>query len=98
MKLNPEQKDKLKKILKNHNIKNAGIFGSYAREDASNNSDLDLIVELPKKDLFELISIKQDIEEELNLSVDIIPYDGLMKFSRKERFKEEILNEQEIIL
>ena len=98
MKLKSEQKNKLKKILKKHNIKKAGIFGSYARDEASNNSDLDLIVELQKKDLFELISIKQDLEEELNLSVDIIPYNGLMKFSRKQRFKEEVLNEQEIIL
>ena len=66
--------------------------------EANNDSDLDLIVELSKNDLFGLISLKQDLEEELNLFVDIITYNGLIKFSRKERFKEEVLKEQEIIL
>lgn len=98
MQLKFEQKVKIKKILREHNIKKAGIFGSYARNEASDNSDLDLIIELSKNDLIELIAIKQDLEEELRLSVDIITYNGLIKFSRKKRFKEEVLNEQEIIL
>lgn len=98
MQLKTGHKDKIKKILKEHNIKRAGVFGSYAKNEANDDSDLDLIVELSKNDLFGLISLKQDLEEELNLSVDIITYNGLIKFSRKERFKEEVLKEQEIIL
>ena len=34
----------------------------------------------------------------LDLSVDIITYSGLIKFSKKERFKDDVMREQEIIL
>ncbi len=98
MYLTEEMKKQIKKILSKHKIKKAGIFGSYVKGKANNDSDLDLIVELVNNDLFELISLKNDIEEELNISVDIITYDGLIEFAKKEQFKKEVLQEQEILL
>lgn len=99
MNLSKEQRKKIKSILKKHDITKAGIFGSYARGDATNEkSDLDIIVELSKNDLFELIAVKLDIEEALGLSVDIITYSGLNKFSKKEEFKEEVYKDMVSIL
>jgi hypothetical protein len=95
MNLSQDQRKKIKDILNKHNIKKAGIFGSYARGEAVNGkSDLDLIVELSKNDLFELTAVKLDIEEALGLSVDIITYSGLKKFAKKEDFKKEIIKDQ----
>lgn len=85
MNLSQEQRKKIKDILNKHNIKRAGIFGSYARGEAVNGkSDLDLIVELSQNDLFELTAVKLDIEEALGLSVDIVTYSGLKKFAKKD--------------
>ncbi len=41
----------------------SGIFGSYSRNVASQRSDIDVIVQLTKQDLFNIIGIKQDLEE-----------------------------------
>ncbi len=52
-----------KAILIKYDIKKAGIFGSYARGDAREGySDIDLIVEPAKNDLFELSALKADLE------------------------------------
>ena len=93
MDLTTEQKRKIKKILRNHNIKKASIFGSYARGEANNNSDIDILVEPDQKSLFELVAIKQDLEDELELKVDINTFNGL-NYSEREGLKDEVLKEQ----
>ncbi|PTV96812.1 hypothetical protein C8C76_12411 [Halanaerobium saccharolyticum] len=99
MNLSQDEKEKLKDILNKHNIKRAGIFGSYARGEAVNGkSDLDLIVELSQNNLFELTAVKLDIEEALGLSVDIVTYSGLKKFAKKEDFKKEVIRDQESLI
>ena len=93
MDLSTEQKRKIKKILRNHNIKKASIFGSYARGEANNSSDIDILVEPDQRSLFELIGIKQDLEDELELKVDINTFNGL-NYSEREGLKDEVLEEQ----
>ena len=92
MKASKSLKEKIKTVLKKHNIDKAGLYGSYARGEASEKeSDIDLIVELPENNLFALTSLKRDLEEELGLEVDIITYSGIKNFARKEDFKERVL-------
>ena len=54
------------------NIKSIGIFGSYARDEDTDFSDVDLFIELTTPKMFDFIGIKQDLEELTNRSVDII--------------------------
>jgi len=72
-----------------YNIIKIGIFGSAVREALGPDSDLDIVVMLKKQDLFELIGIKQDLEEELNISVDVISYRTKMNAFLKRRIDEE---------
>ncbi|QTL97874.1 hypothetical protein GM661_07705 [Iocasia frigidifontis] len=72
--------------------------GEECEWTGKNLSDLDLIVELAKKDLFELAGLKMDLEEKLNISTDIITYSGLRNFAKKEGFKKAVLDEQVIIM
>ena len=54
-----------------YNIEQIGIFGSYARDEATANSDIDIFVKMPPN-LFNVIAIKYDLEENFNKSVDIV--------------------------
>ncbi|MFW6311143.1 MAG: nucleotidyltransferase family protein [Nanoarchaeota archaeon] len=93
MDLTTEQKRKIKKVLRKHNIKKASIFGSYARGEANNNSDIDILVEPAQKSLFELVAIKQDLEDELELKIDINTFNGL-NYTERKGLKDEVLEEQ----
>ena len=91
------QLKKIRQILDKHNIKKASIFGSYARGEAKNDSDIDILVEPSKKSLFELASIKINLEEALNIKVDINTYNGL-NYSEREGLKDKVLEEKVEIL
>lgn len=56
---------------KQYNVEQIGLFGSYAREEATTNSDIDIFVKM-KPNIFNLISVKDKIEEDLHKKVDII--------------------------
>ncbi len=43
--LDKDKKKKIVLVLKKHNIKRAGIFGSYARGEAKKSSDMDSLIE-----------------------------------------------------
>ena len=57
---------------KEYHVRKIGIFGSYARGEATDDSDIDIVVELDKPDMFYLIGIKQSVEEAFGVNVDII--------------------------
>ena len=57
-----------------YGIEILGVFGSYSRNDAHQGSDVDVVVQLTKQDLFNIIGIKQDLEEVLHLPVDVVSY------------------------
>ena len=50
-----------------------GIFGSYARGEENEKSDLDILIDFEAKvNLLELIGIEQEISELLGIKVDLI--------------------------
>ena len=55
-----------------YNIIRIGLFGSAARDSTREQSDIDVVVELETQDLFDLIGIKLDLEEQLSQEVDIV--------------------------
>ncbi|MGJ0289732.1 nucleotidyltransferase family protein [Aliarcobacter cryaerophilus] len=54
-----------------YNVEKIGLFGSYARDEATENSDIDIYVKM-KPSLFDMVAIKEQIENDLNRKVDII--------------------------
>lgn len=63
-----------KEFAEQYGILGIGVFGSVALDDAGEDSDVDVVVRISKPDLFMLVGIKNDLEERLNRSVDIITY------------------------
>ena len=72
-----------------YNIIRIGLFGSAARESMSEQSDIDVVVELETQDLFDLIGIKLDLEEQLSQQVDIVSYRDKMNNFLKRRIEKE---------
>lgn len=66
-----------------------GVFGSVARDEITDISDVDIVVELDRPDLFILVGIKQELEELLHRSVDVVRYREKMNAYLKRRIEQE---------
>ena len=65
------------------------IFGSVARGDATESSDLDLIVRFdPDRSLFDHGGLVMDLQDLLNVKVDVISEGGM-----RERFRDHVTKE-----
>lgn len=74
---------------KKYGILTIGLFGSVARDSMNEASDIDVVVELERPDLFNLIGIKQDLEEQFGMPVDIVRYRERMNDFLKRRIDQE---------
>ncbi len=87
-------KQKAIPVLKAAGIKKSSLFGSYVRGEQRDNSDIDLLVEYPEQTtLFDVVQLKQNLEDALEKSVDLVGYNVI-----KPRLKKYILSEQVQIL
>ena len=72
---------KAAKKLKSYGAKKAYVFGSYARGEQKEGSDLDLIVEFSKsKSLLDFVGIQQDMSDFLGVKVDLVSEEGLSPY------------------
>lgn len=72
-----------------YGIMTIGIFGSTARGDAREESDVDIVLRIREPDLFMLVGIKEELEERLHRPVDIVTYRDNMNLFLKKRIDEE---------
>lgn len=80
-------------ICRENGINYLGLFGSHARNEATQDSDLDLLVDFKEtKSLFELARIKFSLEQLLSAKVDLV-----LRNSIKEKLKPYIYNDLKII-
>jgi predicted nucleotidyltransferase len=72
-----------------HGAYNVRVFGSVARGDADEQSDLDLLVDMEAgRSLFDLGGLLTDLEELLGCSVDVVTEKGL-----RDRIRSRVLQE-----
>ena len=57
---------------KKYGIKRIGIFGSVARGEQTENSDVDIVVSLTQPRLFNLVHIKEELQQLFGRPVDIV--------------------------
>jgi len=66
---------KIKPVLKRHKIEKAAIFGSYARNEQKQGSDLDLLIKAPKgMSLLGLVGLEEDLRNKLGVDVDVVTF------------------------
>jgi predicted nucleotidyltransferase len=69
---------KSKKSLKSkYKIKSLGIFGSYSRGEAKEESDIDILVEFEEPIGLEFIDLADELEQILNHKVDLVSKSGI---------------------
>lgn len=76
-------------IRKEYKAEVIGVFGSYARGEQRETSDLDVLVKfLEGATLFDLVGLANLLEDRLGVKVDIVPIDTV-----REEIKEQVLKE-----
>ncbi len=81
------------RLLKDFSVKSLSIFGSVARGEATETSDIDVLVEFQEGKivgLFEFIRLMHFLEEILGCKVDLATPDALRKEMREEILREAI--------
>ncbi|MBR2214175.1 MAG: nucleotidyltransferase domain-containing protein [Selenomonadaceae bacterium] len=68
----PFIREKVYPVCKKYPIKRAYLFGSYARNEANENSDVDIRIEGDIKSFFMLGGIYADLEDALKTDLDLI--------------------------
>ena len=89
-----EIKQKILPILQRHEVKRAALFGSCVRGEMTEESDVDVLVQIDKDiSLLDLVGIKLELEDALGRKVDLVEFDTI-----KPLLRERILSEQVTIL
>lgn len=78
-----------KSLHSDYHVKDIALFGSYARREEKQGSDVDLLVELDGTTLDNLYNLRHYLESELKLPIDIT----LTSPSSKPRFIKQIESE-----
>jgi predicted nucleotidyltransferase len=80
-------------IAESHGVSKVCLFGSYARGEATENSDIDLLIESGKiTTLFALGGFYSDLEEKFNKPIDITTEDTI-----SDNFYNQIRSEELVI-
>ena len=84
-------KTKIMPILEKHGVSKAAVFGSTVRGEATADSDVDVLVELPlDKGLLDFIALKYELEDALGKSVDLVEYSTIHPLLKSEILKEQV--------
>ena len=75
-------------LKEKYGVETIGMFGSYARDKAKEDSDIDIFVKMKPK-LLDMVAIKQMIEEDLQKKVDIVRLRDKMNPYLKKRILED---------
>ena len=74
---------KARPVFEKYGVTRARIFGSYARGEARLNSDIDILITTPPAmSLFSYMDFKEQLEEELGRTVDVVSEGNINEFLR----------------
>ena len=90
-----EIRQKIIPVAKAHTLKSVWLFGSYARGEAREDSDIDLLFDREGSDITSLVkasSMYQDIKELFSVSVDLVSANALREKSHQKTTSQFIEN------
>jgi predicted nucleotidyltransferase len=83
MNLAESEKEKIIEICKRNDISYCALFGSFARGEANENSDVDLLVKFSKPIGWRFYGIAEDLQDLLGRKVDLATENMLNKYIRE---------------
>lgn len=84
-----EKREEILRIAAKHGARNVRVFGSVARGEADEQSDLDLLVEFePGRSLMDHAALWLELQELLGCKVDVVSDRGI-----KPRIRDRVLSE-----
>ena len=79
-------------IAQKYGVAKLALFGSYARGEQKENSDIDFLIEKGKiQDLFVFCGFINTLEDDLGVSVDVLTYDSLKDSFIADEVKDEVI-------
>lgn len=91
--MNTDDRDKIIELCRKNDIYMVGLFGSTARGEATETSDIDLLIKLSKpKSLLSLVKLERNFSEVLGRKVDLLTEAAISPY-----LKERILDELTVI-
>ena len=85
-------KDRIKPVMEKHGIKDVYLFGSYARGEAKNSSDVDIYCEKGDVNtLFKAIDFDEELENALGKKVDVVTIGSKMHDFFKQQIEEDMI-------
>jgi len=76
-------KSRVVPILQNYRVKKAAFFGSYARGEQKESSDIDILIQPPSDMGLAFVRLKRDLQQVLGKKVDLVSYDGISPYMKK---------------
>ena len=84
-----KNRDAILRIAVQHGARNVRVFGSAARGEATETSDLDFLVEMePERSLLDLAALRNDLMDLLGREVDVVTEDSLYWLLRRKILRE----------
>ena len=86
-----ENREEILRLASSHGARNVRLFGSIARGEANETSDIDFLVEMEEgRNLLDLVGLWQDLEELLGRKVDVLTDGGVSKHLEKRIYSEAV--------
>lgn len=84
-----EKRQDILRVAASHGARNIRVFGSAARGEADESSDIDLLVDMdPDRSLLDVAALVADLRELLGRKVDVVSEKGLYWLLRRRILKE----------
>ena len=78
-----QKREEILRIAAKHGARNVRVFGSVARADADEESDVDFLVWMePDRSLLDLVALTQDLEDLLGLPVQVVEKEAVHWYIR----------------
>jgi hypothetical protein len=88
-----QRRDEILSIAQERGARNVRVFGSVARKEAREDSDLDLLIDLdPDRSLLDVGGLAMDLSLLLDRPVDVVTEAGL-----RERIRSRVLREARVL-
>jgi len=82
-------KDELPYLREKFNVKSIGLFGSYARDEQRDRSDVDILVEFSKPiGFFKFMELEEYLSKKLGVKVDLVTPDALKPMIKPQVMRE----------